>query len=139
MTQTKFTVDGRDYSIQLNYWKAAVELPEKHGINIVSMFSNEEEALSTMQSLALDDMLVIDLMIYFMGEDKEKETLLKSLIPEEVEQFREKFWDAVAAFSGPLKRELVLKMWRMLKTEIKQADLQTPTLEESSSPLNQEG
>lgn len=134
MTTIRFEFRNQSYPIKITYWDAIEVYPDKFGINLCEVFTDEDAALETMQKLTLDDLCIINMVEHFTEIDRT--TLLKSITSEDLDRFREDFWAAVSVFSGPLKRGILQQMWTQFKREIKNAELQERLLDKPLSDSN---
>ena len=138
---TEFTVNKQTYSITLNWWKAINVLPEKYGISITKLLSDNELSIETLNTLVLDDEKTLKLMWYFVEPiaSMELEGFLNVVTTQEIESFREAFWAEVVNFSGSLKKNILLQMWSQFKRDLKTTDVQQKmNSEESPSQSSQE-
>lgn len=133
-----FEFRGKKYPITINYLESLRTLPEKFGINLTKIFTDGEAASQTMQALILDDEKSLELAWHYIHEhtDISYEEFLETVTGKDLERFREDFWSAVVNFSGPLKRRLLQELWDQFKRDLKRAELQNETYEQSSSDSN---
>jgi hypothetical protein len=90
--------------------------------------------------LLLDDQYSLDLAGYFAtkaGHDWEK---IQDKITDLnfLSEFQEAFWAAIVNFSNPLKKDLLIKIWTLLKKEIKHLKLENEPSSELPSMSSQE-
>lgn len=134
----KFEFRQRQYPIKITYFDAITTLPERFGIDLCEIFTDEDKALRTMQALTLDDKLCLKLMHHYIGDGIEWEDLLKQATEKDVARFREDFWTEVGVFSGPLKRGILEQMWNQFKKELKEANFEEMISETSPSDSSPE-
>lgn len=121
---TKFNVGTQEHNIALNYYSAAVILPDKFAIDLLEMFTDQQKMVDTMQGLILDELTALRLMFYYMEDSTPYswEDFLKAVTSQEITKFREAFWDEVCFFMGPIKAPILRQMWTEFLKEIKTAD-----------------
>ena len=136
----KFQFDRQEYPINITYYDAIKVLPEKFGISLTKIFTSEDEAQQTMQSLVIDDEKTLALAWHYVHETAsfEEDEFLRKITGKDLEQFREDFWSAVVNFSGPLKRNLLREIWNQFKRDLKAAVLPNETSNASPSDYKPE-
>lgn len=124
-----FEFKDKKYPLEINYYESIKTFPDKFGINLGKIFTDEVAASETMQALIFDDERTIDLAWYFINEktDMTFDDFLKKLTGKELEQFREDFWSAVVNFSPRLKQDLLRELWNQFKKDLKKVDLTNET------------
>lgn len=135
---TYFELKDNRYPITLNYHQCIKDLPEKFGISLTKIFTDEEKVEQTMQALVLDDEKTIDLLWYYIADKTglEFDQLLEQITGRDLERFRENFWEEVVNFFGPLKKEMLTSLWKEFKNGIKKADFENLTSNVSLSDSN---
>lgn len=133
-----FRFDNKEYKIPLTYALAIGEFTDKFDIDLCAIFVDEEATMMAMQRVLMDDLLCLRMMEYFMDGDRDLNSIANIATYKDLEHFRERFWSAVGAFSGPLKKGLLDQMWTLVKKELKNADLSKLISEESLSLSNPE-
>lgn len=130
----------KDTTIPLafNYRITKKEIPKRFGINLLQVFTSDEETNKLAQDLVFDDEKTLDLMKFFISESRpelveDEDDFLDNVNPQNVHQFREVFWEAYANFSGPLKRSAVIQIWDELKKKMKNPNLLLTAISQPSA------
>lgn len=138
----KFTFSGKTYPIAITWSLAHATLPEKFNIEILKLFVDEATTQRTINNLLMDDDLALRLCWFFIepqiSYDWEKFLSLLDEETEAIDNFREVFWGAVINFSSPQKRGVLGDMWKIMKRELKQLNLDSPQSSTSSTESSQE-
>jgi hypothetical protein len=140
----KFKVGEIEFPIRITYRDALERFPDRFGISLNEIFVDQDKMLETMSALLLDDEKTLGIMFYFMSEENaslQYEEFLDEVEEQELRQFRDKFWEAVTAFTGPLKAPMIKTLWSQLKKELKGLDeqaLQKLISKESHTAFSQE-
>ena len=132
----KLVLQNQTFEINISYRTAYTHLPEKFDIRLLQMFVDEEAGEKLLKELLLDDEKCLGLFWFFVEpqfEGKTFDDFLGILQTGDLDKFRQTFWEEVANFSGPLKRNLVMQLWEMLQRELKEIDLKPEISTESSS------
>ncbi len=139
--QMKLVLQNSSFEINISYRTAYTHLPEKFDIRLLQMFVDQEAGENLLKELLLDDEKCLGLLWYFVEpqcEGKSFDDFLDIIQSGDLDKFRQVFWEEVANFSGPLKRNLVMQLWEMLQRELKEIDLQSETSTVSSSNSSSE-
>jgi hypothetical protein len=132
-----FKYDGKQIPILFTYKTTKKDIPKRFGLNLLQIFTSDEETDKLAKDLVFDDEKTLDLMKYFIeyAQDIEldEDEFLDKISPESVHQFREGFWTALANFSGPLKMNSVNQIWTELKKKLKDVNLSV-MVNSTSSP-----
>lgn len=122
-----FKVGDQKYKVKITTGMAMKELPELFDMNILSMFCSEERMQQAMNKMVFDDEGALKLMHYFIeksGHSISMERMIEDMPDLSVlDEFRDAFWAGVVNFSGPLKKKVLMDMWKQFKEELKTADL----------------
>jgi len=139
----KFTFSGKAYPIAITWSLAHNTLPDKFNIEILKLFVDETTTQKTINQLLMDDDLALRLCWFFLepqvSYDWDKFLALLDEETEAIDNFREVFWGAVVNFSSPQKKGVLADMWKIMKRELKQLNLDTPVSSTSSTESNPEG
>lgn len=138
----EFELNKIKYPIEINYFESIKVLPQKFGVSLTRMFVDQDEAVSTMESLILDDEKTLALAWYYVERTAtgiDEDDFLRTMTGKDLERFREAFWQAVVNFSGPLKRPLMEEIWKQFKKDLKSPELLNTISESSPSSSNPEG
>jgi hypothetical protein len=124
-----------DYSIVVGWFQAIDEFPAKFNIHLADLVSDMQKSNETVNTILLNDNIIIQLMWYYLKPHVtcEWEDFLKQVEATEVHKFRESFWEAVLDFSGPLKTPILTQLWKEVKKELREVNL-----EELASKYSQE-
>jgi len=142
MNNVYFTYNGKQIPILFTYKTTKKDIPKRFGLNLLQIFTSDEETDKLAKDLVFDDEKTLDLMKYFIeyscDEELDEDEFLDKVTPESLHQFREGFWVALANFSGPLKMNSVNQIWAELKKKLKDVNLSvmvnsTNSLSESSA------
>lgn len=138
----KFTFGGKTYPIAITWSLAHSTLPEKFNIEILKLFVDETTTQRTINNLLMDDDLALRLCWFFIepqiSYDWDRFLSLLDEETEAVDNFREVFWGAVINFSSPQKRGVLEDMWKIMKRELKQLNLDSLQSSTSSTESNRE-
>ena len=138
----KFTFSGKTYPIAITWSLAHATLPEKFNIEILKLFVDEATTQRTINNLLMDDDLALRLCWFFIepqiSYDWDKFLSLLDEETEAIDNFREVFWGAVINFSSPQKRGVLGDMWKIMKRELKQLNLDSLQSSTSSTESSQE-
>lgn len=132
----KLVLQNHTFQIDITYRTAYTLLPEKFDIRLLQMFVDEEAGEKLLKELLLDDEKCLGLFWFFVEPQfggKTHDDFIDILQIGDLDKFRQTFWEEVANFSGPLKRNLVMQLWEMLQRELKEIDLKPETSTSSSS------
>lgn len=128
--QASFEFDGKKIPIELDVKMVMGDLAKKFDLRILSMFTDDTIVEAAMRKLVFHDEETLKLMHYFI----EKQTSMsydsmcnKMTNLDILDEFREAFWAAVVNFSGPLKKQALLEIWKMFKDELRQFKSQQNT------------
>lgn len=132
---TKFTVNKQEYNIKIGYRDALETLPEKFGLSITKLLVDDDETNNVVRSLLMDDEKLIQIMWYYMQDTTTLDygDFIEVLTPLDVNTFREKLWEEISNFSGPLKQPMMVQAWAEAKRYLKKAQFDS-----SDSESNQE-
>lgn len=136
-----FELNNTKYPITLNYLQCLRVLPERFGISLTKIFTDNDAAVKTMEALVLDDERTLQLAWFYIEPTAsiDEEAFLELVDGRDLERFREAFWQAVVNFFGPLKRNVLTDLWNQFKRDLKKAELQSGTSDSSLSDSNPEG
>lgn len=122
---TKFTLNKQEYTIKIGYRDALEVLPEKFGLEITKLLVDDDKTNNIVRSLLMDDEKLIQIMWYYMQETTtlQYSEFIEVLTPLEVNNFRERLWEEISNFSGPLKKSMMLQAWSEAKRYLKKVQL----------------
>ncbi len=123
---------NKDIPIKLTYGMAIKTLPEQFQIKPLKLFGAEDEATALMQTLVLDDERALKLLHFFTDKVAPMtfDEFIEKVDPLELHSFVEEFWEALANFSGPLKKPMMIHMWKEFKKSIQEDSLVKMNLNE---------
>ena len=138
----KFTFGGKSYPIAITWSLAYNTLPEKFNIELLKLFVDEATTQKTISNLLMDDDLALRLCWFFVeplvSYDWDKFLVMLDEETEAVDNFREVFWGAVVNFSSPQKKGVLEDMWKIMKRELKQLNLDSTPSSTSSTESSRE-
>lgn len=125
-----FTFDGKKITVRITMPMVLGDLTKRFNLNLLTMFADDSMVEQAMRHLVFHDEETLQLMHFFI----EKETtmsyqaMLERMTNLDVlDEFREAFWAAVVNFSGPLKKQALMEIWQMFKTELRNFKAQQPS------------
>jgi hypothetical protein len=100
-------------------------LPDQFQIKPLKLFGETDEASLLMQTLVLDDEKALKLMHFFADkvDPMTFDDFIDIVEPSELHSFVEEFWEALANFSGPLKKPMMIQMWKEFKKSMQEDSL----------------
>lgn len=111
-------------------WKDAMYTFKDMGLNLLKIFKDQE----VMFSIFADDELMINFWWFYIKDHASTmEEAMEDLTPEDMEIFKNKFWQAVVNFSTPLMRKSLIAMEKELRKELSSPNmnLRSTSLESS--------
>jgi hypothetical protein len=138
----KFTFNQKSYPIQITWSLAYNVLPDKFEIEILKLFVDDTQTQKTAMGLLVNDELALKLCWFFLepqvSYDFDKFLELLDEEPEAIDNFREVLWGAIVNFSSPQKKGVLQDMWKMLKRDLKQLNLESTPSSTSSTESSPE-
>jgi len=115
----KAKVGNHDVPINLTFKEVLEILPGDFDIHLSKAFTDPQESNKLLVKLLLDDELVIKLCLYFGKNSTLTSDDLMKLNSNDLEDFRQKFWEAFTDFSPALRRPMMMEAWMEAKVMIK--------------------
>ena len=115
-----FKHNGQTVQLNYTYFEAMNTFPGL-GLDILGVITDTTPILQIMA----DDKTMIKVWWYFIKEfeslaEEDFDDALKALKPEEMQAFKEAFWESVVNFSSLPMRETLRQMWEQVKKQLKQ-------------------
>ena len=131
----KIKLLDKNIPVTLTYGMAIKTLPDQFQIKPLKLFGETDEATALMQTLVLDDEKALKLMHFFADKVAPMtfDEFIEKVDPHELHTFVEEFWEALANFSGPLKKPMMIHMWKEFKKSIQEDSLVKLNLNELHS------
>lgn len=134
MAEFSFKFRERTIPIKLTYKEAYTDLP-RLGLPILDMF---EEGSTVVQDIMLNDKTMLKVWHFFINREVggagELEEILEYLEPEQMQKFKEVFWDATVNFMPSQVRDTLKEAWKQVQKMLKSPDLISGSLSSSSQP-----
>lgn len=109
---------GQKVPLKITYGLACGRLDEL-GLDILSLFEDDNQVIPT---IMLNDKVMLRVRFYFLqeaGVEDDWENSISDMTPQEMQNFKEAFWDEVVNFSPPPAREALRQFWVETKKRLK--------------------
>ena len=111
-----FKHNGQTVQLNYTYFEAMNTFPGL-GLDILGVITDTTPILQIMA----DDKTMIKVWYHFVKDvEPDFDDALKALKPEEMQAFKEAFWESVVNFSSLPMRETLRQMWEQVKKQLKQ-------------------
>lgn len=99
-------------------WKDALGKLDDLGVDVLSIL---DENNTVIQTIMLNNKVMVKVWYYYVHLETadDFETALEYLTSEDLERFKDKFWEAVVLFSPPLVRGQLQEIWREAKKQLR--------------------
>lgn len=115
----KAKVGNHEIPIKLDFRLVLEILPADFDLHLTKAFTDQQIANNLLVRLLLDDELMVKLVLFFGKQSTLTDSELLKLTSEDLDDFRDKFWDAYVTFSPPLRREMMIQTWKETRIAIK--------------------
>ncbi len=133
---TVFELGTEKHTVKLNFDDIEGKLKD-FGIDVIELFTKEEEADKFLSRFMMDDMFAADIMLFYVNKthpEMQKKDLLRTMGSfEPLDGFRNAFWGGIVNFSSPLKKTILTQMWEKMKQMLVDPELLDRMLSAQSS------
>lgn len=113
---SKIKFKDSEVSIKITYKQAMYDFKEL-GLNLLNIF---DDGNSAVQTIMMDDQVMVHVWYHYIKKHHagNLEEALEYLTPEDMNDFREKFWNEVINFMPPLTRPALNMFMEKMKEEM---------------------
>jgi len=109
---------GQVVPIKITYGSAWTTLKDK-GVDVLSIFDDGNDVI---QTIMLNDRVMLDIRFHYLKEAGLEDDFFNSiedLTGNEMQKFKEAFWDEVVNFSPAPARDTLMDFWKEAKKRLK--------------------